>query len=166
MTRLDAAFLASVRALAAELRGITDDPDAILDTLDGELDTADVLGELLTLRDEALSRAKAADDRIAAWRDRKTAAARAEDAVRDRIAALMDAIGEKSIRHPLGTVTLRMGKPELIVDDGAEVRLPADLVRLKREVDKVALRKALEDGQQIDCARLGNAAPVLTIRSA
>lgn len=161
------AFLAEVRQLAALIRGLApDDPDALLDTLDGELDTSDAIGALIALRDAALAAATAAKARKEAWAAREKAAADHEQAVRRQITRLMEAIGERTIKHPLATLTMRAGKPELILTEDAAARLPDELVRVKREPDRAAIRAALEAGGELDGCALGNAAPSLTIRSA
>lgn len=164
---MNPAWLAEVRHLATMIRGLApDDPETLLDTLDGELNTSDAIGALLALRDHALAAQEAAKSRKDAWAWREKQAADHEQAVRRQIARLMDAIGERTIKHPLATLTMRAGKRELILAPNALDRLPEELVRWKAEPDRTAIRAALEAGEEIDGAQLGNAAPSLTIRSA
>ena len=79
------------------------------------------------------------------------------------LARIIDATGEKTIRHDLATISLRMGKPSLIIAD--DTNLPDDLVKIIRRPDAAAIRERLEAGDEVDGAFLGNAAPVVTIRS-
>jgi len=65
---------------------------------------------------------------------------------------------------PLATVTVRAGKPEVIVTD--EAALPTHLTKTTVSPDKRAIREAIERGETIDGVTLGNGTSVLTIRRA
>jgi hypothetical protein len=165
MRNLDPVWLAHVRDLAAAIREVAEgDADALLDTLDGETDAADVARALVRLHVEVsglMVGAKAMKDHYAR---REKALIERDDAIRRELARLMDAVGERTLRLPEATVSVRQGRPELILPDDLS-GLPDDLIRVKREADKVAIRNALDEGREVPGVMLGNAAPVLTIRS-
>ena len=66
---------------------------------------------------------------------------------------------------PEMTAVLTNGKRPLVVEN--EEELPDALFRFKtvKALDRTSLREALERGEQFATARLGNAQPILTVRT-
>lgn len=149
-------------ALLAEHPDLADDPDTLLDTLDGIADAGDVIARLV--RKARLDRATAAalktlQDDMAMRRARYEARG---DRLEAAALSLMQAIGERKIERPDLTISVRAGRPELIVDDDA---LPDAFCAFTRRPDRVAIRNALTGGVEVPGARLGNAAPSLSVRA-
>ena len=158
------AWLADVHAWAEEIRQQTDDTETFLDTLDGETDAMDVVDAILAYRAELTAFAgamKAMKDKYAA---REKALKDREAAARRQLGRIMDAMGEKTLRRPGGTLSMSKGTPELYVTDQLG-ELPDAFVKTKLEADRKKIRQALDAGLEVPGCSLGNAAPVLRIRS-
>jgi hypothetical protein len=125
-------------------------------------DAMDVLHQVLRLSIHCKDMADAADRRareIMARRDRYNARLLL---LREAACRAMEALGSKRIELPDLTASVRPGMPELILD---QAQLPDECLRIKREPDKTRIRALLEDGANVPGAVLGNAAPVLTVRT-
>jgi hypothetical protein len=78
----------------------------------------------------------------------------------------MAEVGLSKIERPEATISVRPGGVSVVYSaDFDPAALPDDLVRIKREADKPAVKAALEDGREIAGATLSNSPPVLTIRT-
>jgi phosphoribosylaminoimidazole-succinocarboxamide synthase len=94
----------------------------------------------------------------------------AEERLRRVIAQAMQDVGMTKIAEPEMTISLRAGNQEVILQDttaDATMRefFPAFVKeKVTYSFDKTAIRQALESGASVPFARLGNAAPVLSIR--
>ena len=156
--------LAEIARVAEEIRAIVgDDETALIDTLDGETDVMDIIGAVLREIDEASAAATGSAERRDHYAERVRAMKERDARLRLALVRVLEAIGEKSIRHDLATVGISAGKPSLILEDGID--WPDDLAKITRTPDKTAIRKRLEEGHEVVGAMLGNAAPVLRIRS-
>jgi chromosome segregation ATPase len=85
------------------------------------------------------------------------------DSLRSTIAALLDKADVAKIEMDIATVSIRNGQPQLVGDADPE-SLPADLVRIKYELNKTAIKDALKAGREVPGFSLNNAPPQLTIR--
>jgi hypothetical protein len=85
------------------------------------------------------------------------------DSLRSTIAALLDKADVAKIEMDIATVSIRQGQPQLVGDADPQ-SLPADLVRLKYELNKPAIKDALKAGREVPGFVLSNAPPQLTIR--
>jgi hypothetical protein len=63
------------------------------------------------------------------------------------------------------TVSFGLSKPALVGEADPET-LPDDLVRVKREPNRTAIKAALEDGRDVPGFVMSNGRPTCTIRSA
>jgi hypothetical protein len=138
------------------------DTEAFLDTLDGECDAMDILGRLILSREDAKAHEAAskavADDYAARTRrmaDKQRAVAKA-------IGQLLDAIGERKIAHPLGTVSRKDGTIGVEITD--EDSVPTQLCKITRTPDKAAIRAAIEAGEDIPGAALRRGEPGIIVR--
>lgn len=158
--------VAGHRALADALRRQFPDVDdqALADTLEGETTFDGAVGRVLRhmAEDEALVAGLGVIMGEFAAR-KKRLEARIER-TREAIADAMSEVGMAKVVTPLATVTVRAGKPEVIVTD--EAALPTHLTKTTVSPDKRAIREAIERGETIDGVTLGNGASVLTIRRA
>lgn len=157
---------------SARARLLADDPDlahdeAALAAMLGpeEGDVRDVLSRLLTAAQRADVMAEGAKqmmDDLTARRDRFR---RRSEAMRGTIFAIIDAIGERKMEFPHGTISLASGRPVLVITDEDAVPEFYTTVVENRTIDKRALLAALKDGEVIEGATLSNSLPTLTIRS-
>lgn len=84
--------------------------------------------------------------------------------LRDVLATVMHETGAATIRAGLHVASVSNGRPAVIITDAAMV--PPSLMRQPPPApDKAAIQKLLSAGNAVPGAVLGNAAPVLTIRS-
>lgn len=150
--------------LAAQLRAALadhEDEDLTLDMVEGETRLFDLLDAIMADDAEDDARVAAIDARMSDLRDRK-ARFKARQSVRRRILqAALDTAGIRKLERSEYTANLRA------VPQGVEVTdpeaLPINLVRIKREPDKAAIKKALAGGA-VAGARLTNGGETVSIR--
>ena len=162
-----ARIVAELRERLKAEHGLDDGDEALEDTLQGASELPEMLAALArrAVRDEEFKEAMKliiADNQIRAARfERRAQVARAE------IAWAMQEVGWKKIPSeslPDMTVSLRDGTPKLRIDN--EELIPDDYctIEIVRKPDRLKIREALEAGELIAGAALGNAAPVLMMR--
>jgi Siphovirus Gp157 len=149
-----------------EVHQIGDDDPALFDTLDGIADLPDRLRDLLRYRRQKLADAEALKSIIKDMQDRHARLQSSAEGIGRAVAHCMLLAGVKSLPAPDFTASVRYGQPPL---SGAETldptKLPDRFVRIKREVNRTALRDALEAGENIEGVYLGNPQPTLTVRT-
>lgn len=159
------AAVADHRALVQRLKDAypAESEESLADTIEAatELDAAIVatVRAALELRGEA----EALDGMIAAMLARKR---RKEETAAGLLRAALHAMQEAGWKRlptppPDMSVTVTAGKPKLLITDADA--LPFELCRAVVTPDKAAIRKALEAGQEVPGAVLGNAEPGLVI---
>lgn len=152
--------------LARQLREMCGDDDlAFIDTLDGCSTAIDAVRS--TLRQIAVFQelqvaAKALSQRYAA---RAQDLASREERSRNALVQFMGDTGEKSMVLPEGTITRKAGTVK-VVGEGDPETMPPEFVRTKttRELDKVAIKRALEQGAEVPGFSLSNGCETLQIR--
>lgn len=152
--------------LAQQLRDLCGDDDiAFVDTLEGE--TGAVETARSTLRAIAAwgvmqDAAKALSQRYAA---RAADFGARIDRGRNALVQFMGEIGEKSMTLPEGTITRKAGGVK-VVGEGDPETMPTEFVRTKttRELDKTAIKRALEQGTDVPGFALSNGCETLQIR--
>ena len=94
----------------------------------------------------------------------KAAADAADKALRATLAAVMDDTGAPAIAGQHHMVTVSAAPAAVVITDAAAI--PMAFIRTTEAPDKVAIRKAIEAGQDVPGCVLarGNGAPVLSIR--
>lgn len=72
-----------------------------------------------------------------------------KESLKEYLRTNMDAAGITKITHPLFTITCGKGKPIVVIDD--EKAIPDDFVNVKvtSAPDKVAIARALKEGQEV-----------------
>jgi chromosome segregation ATPase len=85
------------------------------------------------------------------------------DSLRSTIAALLDKADVAKIEMDIATVSIRNGQPQLVGDADPD-QLAGDLVRIRREANKTAIKDALKAGREVPGFVLSNSPPQLTIR--
>lgn len=142
---------------------LDENDEALPDTLDGISDFKELCAAALRearRREEYAAGIKSIIDENKARQKRHEEAA---ERIRASVLAAMIEAGEKKIEAPDMTVSVRAGKPKLVMLDDA----PRDWCRVKEivEPDKPRITAAIEAGEFIEFAKLSNAEPSLTIRN-
>jgi len=146
---------------------VGDDEQDRRDLIEGQTDALEMIAKLLRKAKEKEGYAEAMKAIISDNRDRK---ARLEDSathLRKVAAWAMGELGLTKLPLPDMTVSLRDGKPPLIIDrepNAGDVDVGIARVTVTYAWDKEAVRKWMET-TPFSVARLGNPEPVLTIRT-
>lgn len=156
--------------IVAELRerlkaeyGLDDDDEALADTIEGETDLGEQLARLAraALRSEYM--AKGIGELIKDTQLRKTRLEHRAEKLRAVINWALSESGTKKISAPDMTLSLSIGKAPIVIDDAAPI--PERFLRVKSEPNKIAIRAALDNGEDLPFAKFGNASPTLIIRT-
>lgn len=153
-----------IAALAHQIRELCGDDDlAFADTLDGETDAiraASAVVRTIAAMEAMEEAAKGLSNRYGARaKDFADRAGRARSA----LLQFMGEIGEKSLILPEGTVTVKAGTRKVVGDPDPR-EMPPQFVRIKHELDRAAVKSALERGETVPGCELSNATPALQIR--
>jgi hypothetical protein len=153
-----------IAELAKQIRELCgDDEQAFVDTLDGETDTIEMARRVVRF----LKEAEANETMVKGLADTYAARAKvfADRQIRIRGALLnfMQEIGSKSLPLPEATLSVGAGQPSSVGEPDVAT-LPLHLTVAKRQPDKVAIRAALEAGEELPGLSLSNAVPRLSIR--
>ena len=157
------ASLPAIAALADEIRAILgDDCDdtTLWDTLSGETPIEEMVGALIRERVEAEAHEAASRAAADVFAARAKRMAERRSAINLALGAVLDAIGEDKIKHPLGTVS-RL-KPRASVEITDERDVPSQLC--KRVPDKAAIKAALDAGETVPGAALTMGKPGISVR--
>lgn len=148
--------------LLEQMPELADDPECLLDTLEGLTDLTDQLAALVrsAVSDEAkLEGLTQYQIKLAERR-----AALRERAERKRRLALnyMTELDIKKIITPDLSITRKRVAPAVIIAD--EAALPDNLMRVKREPDKTAIKAELLSGKPVPGATLSNGSETLQVK--
>lgn len=152
-----------IAAVADEIRAILGedfDEQTFIETLDGETDLNELIGALIVQRAGAKAHEDAARvvaDVFSARAGRKAERVKAFSLA---LRAILDAIGEDKIKHPLGTVSRIAPRASVEITDERDV--PRQLCRFSP--DKAAIKAALEAGETVPGAALTMGKPGVSVR--
>lgn len=132
------------------------------DMIEGETDFQQFLAYLTDKANDCKFQAEGVKAYLAEIAERKARLDRRSETIRELILSLMLEAGCEKLPLPMATVSVRDGKPKVVVTD--EALIPDELCRVKRYPNKTAIREKIEAGDSIAGAMLSNAEPVLTIR--
>lgn len=153
-----------VANLAARIRELCgDDDQAFLDTLEGNSDVTEAVRAVVRWMNEQQASAGSCKSLEATYKAR--AGMFEERVERARLALLrcLDELGVRSMPLPEATLSIVSGRVKVMGEPDVD-RLPDELVRVKREPDKAAIKAALEAGQYVAGCSLSNTPPSLMIR--
>ncbi len=154
-----------IRAQIERLRithpDIMDDDELFQLALESETDITEFLGRVVKRMIEADTMVKAQTIELKELHDRRDRYEARHDAMRSLAFNVMQDAALKKIELPTRTLSIRMGTPKVIITD--EAALPDNLVRIKREPYKVAIKLAIENGITVPGATLSNAEPTLMV---
>jgi hypothetical protein len=130
---------ADLKAELADVPGIDD--QTLFDTLEGEVDLLEVLGAVDTAIIELEIDVEGTDALLKKLSERKASRKRHINTLRNLVLQAMDIAGEKTIKLPGATYTLRNTKPARVVDN--EALIPSEYFKQPDPVlDKSKLRAA------------------------
>jgi len=141
-----------IRRMSDSIREMCgDDDDTFLDTLDGETDAMDVLGKLIQQDQELKVQEKAVKELIDLYKKRASTLSARQDATRQVMLQLLQAMGQKKVPHALATVSVT--KPRWSVEIVDEAQVPTQLKITTSKPDIQAIKKILDDGEPVPGAR-------------
>ena len=149
--------------LVAQFELQENDP-VLIDTLDGETELNERLVKVALSAKEDEAYAEAIKSLIEDMRVRKARLERSADYKRAQIAWAMQETGQASIKSPAVTLSQRIGKPKVSIDEG---RLSDDYRKAKVSmvIDRDAIDAAMSAGVIPDGVSVANPEPVLTLRT-
>jgi hypothetical protein len=142
---------------------LADDEILRADTLEGATDIKEALTALVLAVSENRTMADALTTRLEELTDRRARFARRVELLREMILSVLQAANLKKLELPEATVSQRASPPQIIGEVSADA-LPDDLVRIKREPNKTAIREALLAHREVPGLYLSNSPPALTIK--
>jgi hypothetical protein len=125
----------------------------------------DIIRRLVRSSLDDKASAAAAKQRIADLKVRMERFERHEEAKRDTVLSIMEALGLAKFVDPEFSLSVSPGRSKVVITD--EWALPLSLVEesIVRTPDKAAIKAALEEWGEVAGAVLSQAAPVLTVRT-
>lgn len=150
--------------LVAAYPELAEDDELRADTIEGETDAYRVLGKIVAIERDANTMLLAIGERandLAARKDRYT---RRKDAMRALLLRLLKAADLNKVSLPEATVSVGKGRAGVEIVD--ESLLPDNVVKMKREPDKTAIKAALDAGDDVPGAVLRVGGETITVRAA
>lgn len=164
---IQALLVAGLRERLKAEHGLEDGDEALEDTLEGASDLPEMLARLARSAVWNERQAEAMAGIIKDNQERKAALEQRAERTRSAMSWAMQEAGMKKI--PAGvlpdlTVSVRDGKAPLVIP--SDELVPHEWCKTKYTPDRAVIREALErENRALDFAYLGNAKPILTIRS-
>lgn len=154
---------AELRRQIAEAFGLDDDDQTLADTLEGESDFVKLCGFALREAKAREAMAEGLSALIDKMRERKARLEHSAKQTRAVVAEAMLNAGEKKLALPDMTVSVRMDKPRLIIDESAlpdRYKLP----QIKMVPNKEAIQADVDRGDVPEGVQVANPQPVITVR--
>jgi hypothetical protein len=153
-----------IDSLLLQYPELQEDDQLRADMIEGETDAHEFLRMLERMRQEACSMAGALATNIAQIEGRLARFERREQAVRGLIFKILDAANQKRLELPEATLSIVNGQQKLL-GEADPASLPDSLCKIKREIDRKAVKEAIKTGQTVPGFTLSNAEPHLAIRT-
>lgn len=150
--------------LIAAFPELAEDEDLRADMLEGNTSLHDVLSRIVAIERDANSMVLAIGERAKELAVRKDRYARRKDAMRALLLRLLKAADLSKVSLPEATISIGKGRAGVEIID--EALLPDNVVKLKREPDKTAIKAALDAGQEVPGAALKVGNETITVRAA
>ncbi|MDQ7011453.1 MAG: siphovirus Gp157 family protein [Mariprofundaceae bacterium] len=161
--QLDRAMVArEIEELIAAVPEMAEDEDLRHDMLEGETGLHELVSRALDARADALGMADAIKQRMADLRERKERYDRRAKALGGLIHSLMEIANMRKLELPEATVSIRRAPDKVTIID--EAAIPPGFFRIRREVDRAALKKALATGEHVPGATLSNGGESISVR--
>lgn len=137
-----------------------DDPDK-LEMIEIEGDYSKLMEWAILKRVECLNLSEGCKSILEAYKARQERFNRKADTFKDLCGVIMDAANERSYKGSAGTVSYRATPQSVIIVD--ESKIPDEYKKTTITVDKVMIKKALQDGE-VTGAELSNGGESLQVR--
>lgn len=144
-----------------DLYDLEEDDPTLIDTLEGVSDLNEAIVQILREARYAGSQAEALKGLISEMGVRKERFERKEASLRNSATWAMEESGLSRIDAPDMTITVRPGKPKLIIDDD---RLPQEFKKARWSPDKALVQAAVDHGNVPEGVEIANGGSVLTVR--
>lgn len=151
-----------IEALLVEYPELADDEQLRLDMIDGSTNATAILERLVSGIRDAETMQTAMKDRIGALNARKDAFERRSDGLRQLAQRIMESAKLRKLVLPEATLSIRPTPAAVRIFD--EASIPNGFWRVKREVNKAAIKEAIMDGQPVPGAALTNGGKALSVR--
>lgn len=155
----------AARTLRAQLADILtgDDDDVMADMVEGETNLHEAIGSAIELLAGDSAALVGIDDLIEKLKKRRDRFALRIDNTRTALSVALEQAGRENFEHPVATISLRRVAASVTVTD--EAAIPSRFFKEQPpKLDKVALKAALKDKQEIPGAVLGNGGSALQVR--
>lgn len=162
--RMEADFVKqSIAKLIASFPELADDEVLRRDTLEAETDATKLFSRLIRADKETEAQAAGLKAYMGELAERQSRLVRRQEAIRKMALEVLDAAAISSFVLPEATLTVRQGKPKVMVLD--EYAIPPEYTRTKTEINKSAIKDAILGGTIVPGAELSNSEPFLMIRT-
>lgn len=161
---LPPATLASIRALAAEIRdGAGEDDDATADTFEAASDAMEMLDALIDASQHVTALEGATREQAQRLTERARRFAEQSKGYRRAMHTLLEAMTLRKVVRPGATLSLKAGSLSVAIDNPADI--PSQL-RKPGDPDKAAIKAQLEAGEDVPGARLVRGEDTISMRVA
>jgi hypothetical protein len=152
-----------LEALNRDYPELADDEVLAADTFEAETDLYSALTALVAAQADTSTLMEALGGRIKTLSERLARLGRRSDGLRALMLKLLQSAELKKIELPDATLSQRFGQPQIIGEVDVEA-LPDDLIRIRREPNRAAIREALMGHRAVPGLHLSNAPPSLMIK--
>lgn len=149
-------------ALLAEFPELTEDEQTLADTLEGESELPDIISLLIREARKDKAMADALATMIQESQERKQRFLYRAEKRRMTAMGLMNAVGLRKLEQPDFTASIRSVGSKIEITDDASI--PDAFCRVVKTPDKTAIKAALERGEKVSGAVLGNGGETLSVR--
>jgi hypothetical protein len=153
-----------IEALIRDYPDLGEDEILRADMLDGETDMRSVLTMLFNSVDDNKTMIEAITARLQQLSERRARFGRRVDFLRELMLKILQAADLKKIELAEATLSQRAVPPQIVGEIDVE-QLPDDLVRIKREPDRTAIRAALLQRREVPGLALSNSPPSLLVNA-
>ena len=133
------------------------------DTLDGVTDFREALSGIVRRIDNAMMLKSALNVRIDELKQRRERFDLRIDRLRELTLSVLQSANLKKLELPEVTLSQRAGLPQIVGEPDVD-QLPDDLVRIRREPNRTAIREALLAHRELPGLSLSNAPPSLVVK--
>lgn len=152
--------IAAVIAANPELQ---DDEVLRADMLEGETDAFSLLTQIVRRIEDTKALIDGTKGRLDELKARKDRFGLRVDGLRSLAMQIMEAADLTKAELPEATISVRKGAIQL-VGDADPASLPDDLCKIKRDLDRAAIKEAISNGRDVGGFALSNGAPSLMVR--
>jgi hypothetical protein len=154
---------AELREQIKQIGGLSDEDQTLLDTLEGASSFPELVGLVIREAKASEAMAEGLQSLIDAMQQRKARLLHRAKQYRATVAEAMINAGERKLTLPDVTLSVRMGKPRLIIDEAAisdRYKVP----QITFKTNKEAIQADVDKGDVPEGVQIANPQPVLNVR--